>query len=345
MDEMIPRLLESDEPSVRYKIRVGVLGEDAESPSIAALRRTIKKSPRVALLLSNRSPDGRIAPVGQVYKKWIGAHWVLASLADIGYPPGDSSLRPAVDQVVDWWLRPEGLLEWVCEEAPPPRRDRGVPIMDGRARRCASQQGNALFAALALGFADERTERLADCLLRWQWDDGGWNCDRRPEAVRSSFWESLIPLRALARYAAETGNPDSRAASRRAAEVFLQRRLYRRLADGGPMNPQFTRLHYPCYWRYDVLFALKVMTEAGLVGDPRCADALDLLESKRLPDGGWAAQERFYRTSSAAAGGRDLVDWGPVGRGRLNEWVTADVLVVLKAAGRLTGLGSLDWRC
>lgn len=334
MDEVIRRLLESDEPSVRYKTRVGVLGEDPESPSIEALRQKIKTSTRVTQLLSNLEPDGRIAPVGQVYKKWTGAHWVLASLADIGYPPGDPSLAPAVDQVVDWWLRPEGLREWICEEAPPPQKDRGVPIMQGRARRCASQQGNALFSAMAQGFADDRTEQLAACLLRWQWDDGGWNCDRHPEASHSSFWESLIPLRALARYAEDAGSPDARAAARRAAEVFLTRRLYRGAADGRIMNPRFTRLHYPRYWRYDVLFALKVMAEAGLIGDVRCSDALDLLESKRLPGGGWAAEERLYRTSALAATGRDLVDWGPVGRGRLNEWVTTDALTVLTAAGR-----------
>jgi hypothetical protein len=29
------------------------------------------------------------------------------------------------------------------------------------------------------------------------------------------------------------------------------------------------------------------------------------------------------------------VDWGGAGKGRMNEWVTADALWVLRAAGRL----------
>ena len=33
--------------------------------------------------------------------------------------------------------------------------------------------------------------------------------------------------------------------------------------------------------------------------------------------------------------GRSLVDWGGTSKLRMNEWVTADVLYVLKAAGRL----------
>ncbi len=100
------------------------------------------------------------------------------------------------------------------------------------------------------------------------------------------------------------------------------------------MNEQFTRLHYPCYWRYDILFALKVMAEAGFIDDPRCADALDLLQSKRLSDGGWPAEERFYKIAETRTSGRDLVSWGGVSKRRLNEWVTADALYVLRNAGK-----------
>jgi hypothetical protein len=30
-----------------------------------------------------------------------------------------------------------------------------------------------------------------------------------------------------------------------------------------------------------------------------------------------------------------LIDWGAVGKGRMNEWVRADALYVLRAAGRI----------
>jgi hypothetical protein len=78
----------------------------------------------------------------------------------------------------------------------------------------------------------------------------------------------------------------------------------------------------------------------GLIKDPRCADALDLLERKELPNGGWAAQGRFYKVShgmdvSTRFGSISLVDWGGVGTKKLNEWVTADALYALHAAGRM----------
>jgi hypothetical protein len=62
------------------------------------------------------------------------------------------------------------------------------------------------------------------------------------------------------------------------------------------MNPDFIRLHYPCYWRYDVLFGLKVMAEAGFLKDSRCDPALDFLQSKELPTSHWRAEGRFYQT-------------------------------------------------
>jgi hypothetical protein len=100
------------------------------------------------------------------------------------------------------------------------------------------------------------------------------------------------------------------------------------------------RPKYPRYWHYDMLGGLVAMAEMGLIKDPRCADALDLLERKELPGGGWAAQGRFYKVSpnldtSAKFGSISTVDWGGAGNARRNKWVTADALYVLSAAGRL----------
>lgn len=97
---IIDKLLNSDEPSVRFKVLVNVLGEKLESSDIKKLQGEIKSSPRVRLLLSERGKDG-IIPF-HPYRKWYGAHWILATLADIGYPPGDKSLVQLREQVYEW---------------------------------------------------------------------------------------------------------------------------------------------------------------------------------------------------------------------------------------------------
>lgn len=336
MDKIVSQLLSSSEPSIRYKIRARVLGEPEDSPAILGLRQEVKASERVRTIMCARDANGRIKPVHHAYMKWKGAHWSFARLADIGYPKGDPELTPIAEQLYECHVSDVPVID--------KRRDRtgicytyedGATLINGRPRTCASIPGYVLFSAVTLGFADSRCEQLAQKLMRLQWPDGGWNCDRKPDAKNSSFWESLIPLRALSAYAAHTGDDKALQAARQAAEVFLKRRLFRRERDGQVMNPAFVQLHYPCYWRYDILFGLKVMAEAGFIGDERCKDALDLLESKRLPDGGWPAEDRFYRVSQDFASGTEWVSWGQVSSKRMNEWVTADALYVLRAAGRL----------
>ena len=79
----------------------------------------------------------------------------------------------------------------------------------------------------------------------------------------------------------------------KASEVFLSRHMFRGKRNGQVVNAEFLKLHYPCYWHYDILFGLKVISECGLIKDPRCEEALNILESKELPDGGWPAEGRY----------------------------------------------------
>lgn len=317
---------------------VQVAGEDPDSEKIRDVQEEITESPRARALIAGR--DRKVVREKYVYASWRGAHWTLAALREIGYPRGDETLRSMRDQVLDCWLDSSFYMEFESKVAVPKHRSaEGVPIIQGRYRRCCSQQGNALYSIERLGLADKRSDALAERLMRWQWPDGGWNCDRNPSAHISSFNESLLPMLGLAAQA-ERGDKVARAAALKASEVFLSRRLYKRLTDGTSISPHMTRPKYPRYWHYDVLGGLVAMAEMGLIGDPRCADALDLLERKELPRGGWAAEGRFYKVSqssdlSARFGSISYVDWGGAGKGRMNEWVTADALYVLRAAGRL----------
>lgn len=320
MSDIVERLLASDEPSVRLGTLTGVVRADTRSSQVRAAVDAVTRSQRVATLLSERGEDGCIP--AHPYAKWHGAHWVLVALADIGYPPGDRTLEPLRDQMLAWLFSDDYIEE-------------KIGTVKGHTRLHASIDGNLVWSTLKLGISNARTEALVERLIGAQWPDGGWNCDRDASGRSSSFTESLVPLRALALHARLTKSPWSRAATERAAEFFLAHRLYRRLRGGSIVNPNFVKLHYPCYWHYDVLFGLKVINEAGFISDPRCDDALDLLEHKRLPDGGFPAEARYYRPPTSAGTGRSLVDWGGVSARRMNEFVTVDALTVLTAAGRI----------
>jgi len=306
------------QPALAWNLKVNVEGRAPDSPAAKKAAKIVKESELVRNLLSVHLPDGRTPR--PAYAKWTGAHWILSLLADLGYPPGDESLRPMMEQTFNTWLSEE--------------HAKYIRMINGRMRRCASQEGNAVWSSLRLGFADDRTTELVERLIKWQWPDGGWNCDKRPEVIKSSFMESLIPLRALVLYAKTLGERRVWMAAERAAEVFLKREMFKRQSSGALMDAHFVKLHYPCYWHYDILFGLKVMAEAGLIGDLRCRAALDRLESKRLPDGGFPVEENYSRMTRPELSNYSLFSWGGISTRRMNSFVTADALYVLRAADR-----------
>jgi hypothetical protein len=304
-------LLAAREPTVRHLTRRDLLGDDSPEE-----RATITAGPWVSALLDGQQADGGFG--GDPYRKWTGAHWRLVALAELDVPATDSRVAAAASHVLAWIVKS---LRY------PPR------VVDGLARAHASIHGNALGACTRLGLADdERTRRLAEAIISWQWPDGGWNCDNRASGYRSSFHESLRTTWGLQEYAAATGHEPARDAADRAVELFLQHRVFRRGGTGEPINPRWLSLPYPSYWHYDVLSALLVIASADRCTDPRASDALDMIERKRRPDGRWNAQAQWWRS----VGGKttpEVVDWGAAGEPNL--MVTLNALRVLAAAGRV----------
>jgi len=338
-DQILDKLLNSAEPSIRWKARTQILGEEPHAPKLRALEEQVRRSARVRAILQRRNRLGRVGTLRGVYYKWQGIHWALARLADLGYPPGDESLLPLRDRVLETWLGTVYYQERIADAAQSGRRARkvGVPLIDGRYRRCASQQGNALYSITRLDLDDGRGKELVERLIHWQWPDGGWNCDVTPTADTSSFMETLVPMLGLAAFGAEGRSRMASQAARRAAEVFLRRGLFKRVSDGKTIRRAFVQLHYPVYYHYDILAGLRGMVEVDRIRDSRCGDALDLLESKRLPDGGWPAEATYYHYRPHQYSGQsEYVDWGGTSSVRMNPWITVDTLGVLHAAGRIS---------
>lgn len=315
---IIDDLLASTEPSIRFKAKMNLAEKPPAERAQKSLRQAIAGSDRIAALLSERDGKGKIPH--HPYSKWRGAHWVLADLADLGYPAGDTSLIPLREQVYDWLFSEDHQKRFLC--------------INGLWRRCASQEGNAIYYLNTLGLADERTGELVDRLQGMQWPDGGWNCKRDLDAEHSSFMETITPMRGMIAHGKHTGSRKAKKMAKAASEIFLKRHLYKRQADGTVMKPNFIKLHHPLYWHYDILFALKVLGEGGFMNDKRTAEALDVLASKQLPGDGFPAEARFYQTTAPERRGNANVGWGKTGKKTANPFVSVDALSVLKAAGR-----------
>ena len=314
-------LLKSEDPTVRYFTLTELLDKSERSPDVEKTQRLIPTGPRVRILLDGQQSDGGFGV--HPYQKWTGAHWRLVSLIELGVP---SEFRPAVRAT-------DLVLKWLLGEA----HLRNIPKIDGRYRRCASQEGNALAVCSRLGLAeDPRVVKLAESLVGWQWADGGWNCDRNPEADHSSVNESLSTLWGLVEYQRATRDRKFSKPIEKASEFFLQHRLFRSDHTGKIIHPDMIKLHYPVYWHCDILQELLIISRAGKLDDPRTEEALDIVEKKRGPDGLWRAEDYYWsikRKASAKANvsNVEVVDWG---RGGPNEFITLNALRVLKSSGR-----------
>jgi hypothetical protein len=311
-DRALRFLLSCSDPSIRVFTLTDVVGRSTRSTEVRALRRAIPMSPRVRALLAGQRADGGFGV--HPYKKWNGAHWRLVSLVELGLPRGHPQALRAAEQVLAWLHGPS--------------HRGGIATIRGRVRRCASQEGNALRACVHFGLAgDPRVRALTRDLVAWQWPDGGWNCDRRPEATHSSFHESLIPLWALAEYRENAGDGAVDEAVERAAEFFLRHRLFRSERTGRPFIGR--ALAYPPYWHYDILTALRVFGRLGRLTEPRVQEAIDIVDAKRGRDGLWRAEVAYWKRGKNARH-RDVVDWGQGS----TEILTLNALRVLRAAGR-----------
>ncbi len=328
-DPAIQFLLNSTDPSIRYFTLVDLLGKSKQSQEVKAARVQILNGPRVKTLLTGQHIGKQkwkkslaVHPGGfgvHPYKKWDGAHWRLVSLIELGVPITEPHMVAAADQV----------LCWLTGEV---HRSK-IKTVEGRVRRCGSQEGNALAVCSRLGLTyDPRVQYLAVSLIKWQWPDGGWNCDKKPSAQHSSFYESLAPLWGLIEYHKATGDKAALQAAQGAAEMFLKHRLFRSTTTGGVINPEWLNLHYPLYWHYDILQALLILSRLRPLNDPRMQEAVDLIAAKRRPDGCWKAEGFYWAPAGKRASNVDVVDWGRRGA---NEMITLNALRVLKAAGRV----------
>jgi len=332
-DDAVEWLLQSDHPAIRRLTTLRLLGRGLRDPDVQQLDLALLQDSWVAALLEGERHETLHGPMrAHPYRKWGGGHWRLISLAELDVPADDpeiaAAVRAAFDETAAWLLSPGRVA----------RADRQIR---GRSRICGSQNGAAIWAASRLGLAgDERVGTLVEHLLRWQWPDGGWNCDKRPEATHASFNESWMPLRGLAAFraaqgAAGTTPPGDRVVAGSldatidgAAEFLLRHRVVESERTGEVAHPRLLELRWPPYWHYGLLPGLLALDAAGRLDDPRVAPAFDRLRELRGVDGRWHPTGRWWGGPGSKGSNVEIVAWGRAGE---TAMLTIGALSVLGA--------------
>ena len=249
---------------------------DAAPADVAAERARVEREGWGARLLAAEGDDGlwdggACFPAGytgaEAGQPWTATMHSLQTLQLLGLEPSSPAARRTVELVAA-----NGRWEHA-----------GQAYFDGEVEPCIN--GRTVAAGAYFGVdTTPIVERLIDERLA----DGGWNCEAEHGSVRSSFHSTIDVLDGLLEFErANGGSPATREARRGGEEYLLARRLFRRLSTGAVVDQAFLEFAFPYYWRYDVLRALDYFREAGVGRDPRMAEAVDIVRSKRQPDGRW----------------------------------------------------------
>src|SRR5205085_12366502 len=122
--------------------------------------------------------------------------------------------------------------------------------------------------------------------------DGGETGDPEIGSTRGSFHATVNVLEGLLEFERATGGlPAVKAARERGQEYLLSRRLFKQLSTGEPIEqdrkggPVWTQFSYPAGWHYDILRGLVYLRTARVAPDPRMAEAIEIVASKRDTDG------------------------------------------------------------
>jgi hypothetical protein len=299
-------LLDGD-PAIRWQVLRDL--EDASPDDVAAERARVEHGGWGARLLTLEGADGlwdggACFPAayagGEPGQPWTATMHTLQTLQLLGLDPASESARRAIALVAE-----NGRWE-----------HQGQRYFDGEVEPCIN--GRTIETGAYFGVD---VEPIVARVLGERLDDGGWNCEAENGSVRSSFDTTINVLDGLLEFERATGESvEVRAARRSGEEYLLERRLFRRKSTGEVADPAHLAFAFPYYWRYDVLRALDYFRASGAGADPRMAEAVEVVRSRRQPDGRWLL-ERIHP-------GRVHFDLeGPVGTP--SRWNTLRALRVL----------------
>jgi hypothetical protein len=271
---VIDWLLDSD-PSIRWLVMRDLTHEPGDV--IAAERARVATEGWGAQLLALQTPDGLWAGNAFSQDRTDTFH-VLELLRRLGLDPESEPAQRAIGLVRQhvtwgdgaWWN--------------PPWKDLG--FFEGEVEPCIN--GNVVSTGSYFGVD---MSPLVDRLLGEQLSDGGWNCEVENGATVSSFGTTINVLEGLLAHERAIGGSHRVAEARRRGEAYmLERGLFRRKSTGEVIDPTWLRFSFPTWWHYDVLRGLDYLRDAGLEGDERITEAIEVVEANRGPDGRWPLQ-------------------------------------------------------
>jgi hypothetical protein len=318
----LPWLLEPDKanPGVRTFALRDLLDRPADDPEIVAAQVEVMHTGPVPAILDAQYPDGYWVKPGPIYSpKYRATVWQVIFLAQLGADGRDDRVRRAVEVIFERGQAESGAFAMS-----------GTP---STTIHCL--WGNLVRALIDLGYwGDERLDRAINQLARSITGDG-YDWYRKGGVQGPGFicsanyglpcgWGAVRALWALNRVPAEGRTPAVEAAIEACVDFLLSYDVAR--ADyphKERINSSWFKFGYPLGYVTDVLLNLEALAEAGQGGDPRLAEAIELVLAKQDDQGRWPMEYSYNGKMWA-----DVEE-----KGQPSKWVTLRAVRMLKRMG------------
>jgi hypothetical protein len=299
--DVIGWLLEDDNPSVKYWTLRHLLDYAEDDPQVVSARQKIMRVGPIPMILNKLNAQGyyedseTIREYGDDFAafgylpKYQATTWQLILFAELGADATDPRVRKTCEYVLEHSWMPSALFSMVGNQFLAP---------------CF--QGNMIYALTKLGFGNDR--RVVDALNVLidftRFDDGGFKTPDtwpyrgkkdRCSGSHSCYAGCLKALKAITALARQNWDGRVRDFVARGAEYFLAHRVFRASHTPGKLlHKEIDAIAFPTFVYGDFLEILTTLLSLG-IKDARMQDAVDLVKSKRLPNGRWRLERDVQR--------------------------------------------------
>ena len=348
--DLLDRLLSPADAALRNKVLTDLLERPPQHPDVTSTRKRIPEQPWVKATLAAHNGDGTWGR--GFYHKYDGTSWVLLHLSEVGAPMGLPPIQLGVQRLIDT-ARPAGEITGA----------RGLPFRDLQDGVFWKYPIACLIAHMALvliraGLAGHPVTRSALNSCRHRFQPGhGFDCFVVDDSLLPACVMTVPKvLKAFLALPSHARTKEDQEFIRGMVEVLKKFHLYQYVPQGArewrdwvqsataterreakpqwiavgrlePRGPKegWLRFSFPHSYNSDLLEVLLLLGEAAPRRDSTIDAGLQILQSKRGPDGLWKM-----------VGGLNGKMHGDLDRkGKASPWITYRALLAFKRFGLL----------
>lgn len=323
MDERVIKwLLETDNPSVRYKTLITLLKKPYDDIDVVNARKAIMENSKIKKILDKQNIDGSFGDPIKFYRdKYKGTVWVVLLLAELDADPMDERVKKACEFILNNSQVPNngGFSVDVSKKTGAGLPSYVIPCLTG----------NMVYALIKLGYLkDPRVKKAINWIVKYQkTDDGdGVSKDEYHKSHIACFGKHSCNMGVAKSFKALVAIPKKERTKEieskisEFAEYFLIHHIYKKSHNlEEDAKPSWKRFGFPLMYQTDILELIELFHEIRCE-DKRLVEAMEVIINKQTADGTWMLENSFN--------GKTITSIET--KGKPSKWITYKILNILK---------------